>query len=192
MAEPLVTIEQYQFLPEATSVRMHMESEGIEAYLADAETVSANWALGNAIGYIKLQVREPQVEAARTILDQIRARRAVRDASPNAIEESRCLACEAELPSDQRSCLKCGWSYGDDDDDADDGDDVDDGDESEGPTETNASSTGNESEQPDSVLDSLRSLKHSVFAIWLAPFLVGIVLSAALVLLWIFQSIVGE
>ena len=180
MAEPLVTIEQYQFLPEAESVRMHMESEGIEAFLADAETVSTDWALGNAIGYIKLQVREPQVEAARTILDQLRARRAARDALPNEIEESRCLACEAELPPDQRSCPKCGWSYGDD------------GDESEEPTERIASSAESETDAPASVLDGLRSLKHLVFVIWLAPFLVGIVLSAVLVLLWMFQYTFGQ
>jgi Zn finger protein HypA/HybF involved in hydrogenase expression len=186
MAEPLVTIEQYQFLPEAASVRMHLESEGIEAYLADAETVSTDWALGNAIGYIKLQVREPQVEAAMTILDQLRARRAARNALPNAREEFRCLACEVELLPDQRSCPKCGWSYGDADDDRDDGD------ESKGPTEATSSSAENETKEPDSVLDSLRSLKHSVFVIWLAPFLVGIVLSAAWVLLWIIQSLFGE
>ena len=68
MDDPLVTIEQYQFLPEAEAIRMKLESDGIPAILTDKEIVSMDWALGNAVGYIKLQVRQSQADQARAIL----------------------------------------------------------------------------------------------------------------------------
>jgi hypothetical protein len=75
MSDQLVTVESYQFLPEAEAVRMHLESEGLSAHLADAEAVSTEWVLANAIGNIKLRVPESQADAARAVLSELRSRR---------------------------------------------------------------------------------------------------------------------
>jgi hypothetical protein len=64
MTDDLVTVGQYQFLAEAEAARMHLDAEGIPAFLSDAETVNMDWLLGNAIGYIKLAVPRGQADAA--------------------------------------------------------------------------------------------------------------------------------
>lgn len=35
---------------------MHLDAEGIPAFLSDAELLNADWLLSNAVGYIKLAV----------------------------------------------------------------------------------------------------------------------------------------
>ena|SRR5579871_6321959 len=118
MSDKFVTIEQFQFLPEADTMRMHLQAEGIDAMLLDAETVSTDWALGNAVGYIKLQVKQSQQEQAPEILNQMRSQRnARRQAEEEGEDTDRCLACDAKLERDQATCPYCGWSYAMDDDD---------------------------------------------------------------------------
>lgn len=46
-----------------------LESEGHTVFLADAETVTANWLYSNAVGGVRLQVPAPEAEAARAALD---------------------------------------------------------------------------------------------------------------------------
>src|ERR1700730_9651413 len=70
MADDLLTVATFEFLPLAEAARAHLIAEGIPAFLSDAETVYMAWSLGNALGYIKLQVPEAQAERARRILDQ--------------------------------------------------------------------------------------------------------------------------
>lgn len=62
------TIERYLNLTEAQAARMFLESRGFHVFLADVETVNMDWLLGNAIGYVKLQVPGDEVEAARAAL----------------------------------------------------------------------------------------------------------------------------
>ena len=172
--EQLVTIEQYQFLPEADAIRMHLQAEGIEAFLADAETVSTDWALGNAVGYIKLQVPASQEVAGRAVLELIRARRLEREGASNA-NTNRCLACDGELLPDQASCLQCGWSYGTD------------GEADEPETEERSnqqSSTDSDQMKPESMMDSLRTLKRPMVLILLIPFFTVLFLYATTLVLW--------
>jgi hypothetical protein len=72
MADELVTVERYRFLPEAEAARMYLESAGIPVFLADGETVTMDWFLANAIGNIKLQVPSAQAETAGALLGRVR------------------------------------------------------------------------------------------------------------------------
>ena len=184
MSDDLVTIEKYQFLPEAQAVRMHIESEGIEAFLADAETVSTDWALGNAVGYIKLQVRESQTENAQVILDKIRAMREARgDGNSADFEFGSCLACGTRLQPDQTHCTECGWSYADQDDD----------DAAESlPLRVagNNTNSGSSPTEPESVLDALRSIKKLVMLFFLAPLFAAMIFLAHSLLAWFVQRLV--
>ena len=68
MAVEFVTIERFPFVPDAEAARDLLTDQGIPAFLSDEQTIQVNWLLGNAIGYIKLQVPSDQVEKARSVL----------------------------------------------------------------------------------------------------------------------------
>jgi len=170
MTDSFVTVEQFEFLPEAQAIRMHLESEGIPAQLVDAETVSTEWALGNAIGYIKLQVPQSRAAEAKAILDKLRLlRQSRREADGLKSESTRCLSCDAELRADQATCPHCGWSY------AEDAnslvlDEISEAGIDEVGRETVASGPDDESAQ---VLDSIRELKKPMIWLLLLPILAG-------------------
>ena len=65
----LVTIATFSEPLEANILRGKLEAAGIPAFVADAETVQANWLFSLAIGGVKLRVRAEHVEQAREILD---------------------------------------------------------------------------------------------------------------------------
>jgi hypothetical protein len=114
MEDQLVTVETYQFLPQAQAAKLQLEGNGITVFLADAETVNMDWLLGNAIGNIKLQVPAEQAEHALTILDDMREKaRERREAEEEEDDDERvrCLACGAKIPENQTRCPSCGWSY---------------------------------------------------------------------------------
>ncbi len=113
MEEQLVTVETYQFLPEAQAAKLQLEGNGIRVFLADAEVVNMDWLLGNAIGNIKLQVPRDQAERALALIEQIRDQAGKRRDAKDHAEETECLACGAKIPEDQSRCPSCGWSYAD-------------------------------------------------------------------------------
>ena len=73
MDNKLVTLKTFRYLPEAEAHRMFLESEGLRAFLADAEIVNMDWLLGNAIGNVKLQVPESEAKKALELLSQMPA-----------------------------------------------------------------------------------------------------------------------
>jgi hypothetical protein len=173
MADDLVTVAQYQFLAEAEAARMRVGAEGISAFLSDAETLNANWLLGNAIGYIKLQVPRSQAEAAQAVLREMRGPSGdEKDASAAGPEMDRCLACGATLHRGTPACSECGWSYADGENDSPRQDSA--GEEDEG-------DLGRAEKRPG--MDWLRSLKRPVFLIMLVPTFFGIALFVLMLLL---------
>jgi hypothetical protein len=66
----LVTIRQFRDLPTALLAKGALDSAGIAAFLADTNMVRMDWFISNAIGGVKLQVREENVAEANSILDQ--------------------------------------------------------------------------------------------------------------------------
>jgi hypothetical protein len=172
MDDPVITVEQFEFLPEAEAIRMRLEADGIQVFLADKETVSTDWALGNAIGYIKLQVRQSQAEAARAVIEEIRELRMSRKEDST----NRCLACNAVIPA-STVCPQCGWTYESDD------------------AESNDSSSGNQNASdadeatPPGMMDSFRAIKKPLVTLMLIPAIAGIVTGALVCLFTILGSI---
>ncbi len=192
MNNELVTVEKYQFLPQAESARIAMQSAGIETFLADAETVNTDWMLGNAVGYIKLQVRQSQADAALEILDQMRIRRDEREILLGSADPEKCLACGAELRPKNPECPQCGWSYAADDEVRDqdiaatpphDGEPIATG---EDPL------TGDEPEAGGSVMTNLLSLKRPLIILFLIPFAAGIVTLTLYFVMWFCDLITGS
>ena len=91
-----VTIASYMDPPLAELARAKLESEGIYCFLLGKHHIGVNWLYSNALGGVRLQVRQEDEAAARRIL---------------AGDESELLERE-ELdlpePDDGDRCEKCG------------------------------------------------------------------------------------
>ena len=90
----VVTIANFGDAIEANLAKQDLEAEGINAFLADEITVNIAWHLTVAVKWIKLQVPEPELERAMSILT---ATRISNQFSPNDSAE---LIPEGTLPSD--------------------------------------------------------------------------------------------
>jgi hypothetical protein len=66
----VVNLRQYMTLPEALLAKSILDSAGIESFLGDQNIIRMDWFLSNALGGVKLRVREEDVEAATALLDQ--------------------------------------------------------------------------------------------------------------------------
>jgi len=66
----LVTLQHFRDIPEALLAKGKLESAGIDCILADGNLVRMDWLLSNAIGGIRLQVRQKDMEFARALLDE--------------------------------------------------------------------------------------------------------------------------
>ena len=64
----MITIATFDFLPQAEIVRGRLRVEGIHCQLVDQHLVQTDWLYSIAIGGIKLQVEEKDVERAEAIL----------------------------------------------------------------------------------------------------------------------------
>lgn len=69
----LKTIASYTSPIEAHIAKGRLEAEGIQAFIADEHHIWANWMYSNALGGVKIQVREEDAEQAKTILEQDQA-----------------------------------------------------------------------------------------------------------------------
>ena len=68
--DKFVTIKTFTYPTEVAVIRGRLESEGIECFAQDELTVQANPFYSNAIGGVKLQVREHDVRKAIEILEE--------------------------------------------------------------------------------------------------------------------------
>lgn len=68
---PLVTIAVFQYTQEATVAQTLLDAAGIPYYLKDALTVEMDPFFSNAIGGVKLQVNEEDVDAAMEVLKDL-------------------------------------------------------------------------------------------------------------------------
>jgi hypothetical protein len=69
----VVNLRQYMTLPEALLAKSILDSAGIESFLGDQNIIRMDWFLSNALGGVKLRVREEDLEVATALLDQSRA-----------------------------------------------------------------------------------------------------------------------
>jgi hypothetical protein len=73
MLSKVVNLRQYMTLPEALLAKSILDSAGIESFLGDQNIIRMDWFLSNALGGVKLRVREEDVEVATALLDRSRA-----------------------------------------------------------------------------------------------------------------------
>jgi len=66
--QELFTVAAFSIPYQAHLAKGLLEANGIAAHIADEFTVSVNWLYSNAIGGVKVQVAEADVEEARRIL----------------------------------------------------------------------------------------------------------------------------
>ncbi len=96
MAGKLVTVGTFDMATEAHLAKGLLEANGLTAFLADELTVGVAWHLSNAVGGIKLQVSENDVERAANILagrEDLSADAEDRVADDTGIEESESEPC---------------------------------------------------------------------------------------------------
>jgi hypothetical protein len=68
MDNNLVTVMACSTLWEAELAGSRLDSDGIYVFLKDGHTVNMNWLLSNAVGGVKVQVSEGDLEKAKEIL----------------------------------------------------------------------------------------------------------------------------
>lgn len=66
----VVTIRRYRDLPNALLAKSALDSAGIECFLFDENLIRMDWLWSNAIGGVKLCVRQDDMPAALALLDQ--------------------------------------------------------------------------------------------------------------------------
>src|SRR5207249_616655 len=79
--DDLVTVATFRTAPEAELAKTALDAEGIEAFVADAETVTMDWLLGIAVGDVKVQVARSVAAQAREYLEGRRGTHRVEDAA---------------------------------------------------------------------------------------------------------------
>lgn len=70
MSDDLITLWRYRDLPEALIAHSKLDAEGFDCFLADDNIVRLNWFLSNAVGGLRLRVREDDGESAMEVLAQ--------------------------------------------------------------------------------------------------------------------------
>ena len=86
--ERIVTIRRFRDVSEAIVARAALESASIPCFLRNENTVRIDWQISNAIGGIRLDVLEPDAEAAEAVLLPVSA-----DAGDVVTPDVVCPAC---------------------------------------------------------------------------------------------------
>ena len=62
------TIATFSKPEDAHLLRMHLESAGIQAFIQDENLIQLDWLLSNAVGGVRVQVADEDVETALEFL----------------------------------------------------------------------------------------------------------------------------
>lgn len=105
MSEKLVTIATFSQSVEADLVKSKLESEDIECFIADQNVIQWNWLYSNAVGGIKVQVRESDAKRA---LEIIRSKSEELDSSEEDAEIAtlKCPKCNSSGVSYEKFAKK--------------------------------------------------------------------------------------
>jgi hypothetical protein len=107
----LVVVARYPYVTQAEAARLFLLDAGIRAVVTGKEIVAADWALGVAVGDVRVEVMDSDAESAHAILKEMAPARTLGDMRSDEAEEETCLQCGAELPESLTQCLKCGWTF---------------------------------------------------------------------------------
>ncbi len=100
-ADALVTVAHYPFRNVAETARLRLEAEDIRVFLSDAGIVDLS--LGNALGWIKLQVLPDDADRAAAILRTVEQRRLIRRwrSSGNTERKATTMADQDDVDRDE-------------------------------------------------------------------------------------------
>ncbi len=70
--DELVTIATFDVAGKAETIKLLLEQEGFEVFIADDNLATANWFLSGAVGGVKLQVRESDAPRAASFVEETR------------------------------------------------------------------------------------------------------------------------
>ncbi len=104
--EHLVTVATCSLAVEAHAIRVCLESEGIPVFLFDEFLVSMDWLLSNAIGGVKVQIPDHDLERAQAILAKVEKQQAQRDRSSEEPSEGEQAISAASAQDDAATGIK--------------------------------------------------------------------------------------
>lgn len=95
MATSLITLAQFRDLHEALLAQGKLQSAGIDCILADDNMVRMDWLYANAIGGVKLRVRQEDVDAARELLDSPVPALLMDESDGEIYQQPQCPQCQS-------------------------------------------------------------------------------------------------
>jgi len=111
----LSTVAEFANPHQADVAKMHLEAEGIPAFLGNRNIVESIGLWGNLIGPIRLQVHPGDVERASALLAHASDPSIARGEPDEAFAVVTCLSCGEPLAETDDACPRCGWTYTTDD-----------------------------------------------------------------------------
>lgn len=112
---PLITIARFRDLPQALMAKGALDSAGIESFLADTNFVRMDWFASNAVGGMRLQVREEDAKDAAEILEQSIPENIALDEQGEVYSQPRCPNCQSLdivfWTLSARKCSSCGHTW---------------------------------------------------------------------------------
>ena len=86
-----VVIRRFRDMPAALLGKSILDSAGIESFLSDQNTIRMDWLWSNALGQLRLWVRQEDAQAATELLDQ----QVVDDFPVDGVGEFKQIHCPA-------------------------------------------------------------------------------------------------
>ena len=99
----LITVKVFTDYITASIFKDRLEQEGIYCFIKDEQTLTMNWLWTQALGGIKLQVREEDVSKAVSIMEMDEAAYEQQQEQP-AFDEN----LTGQLNPDNKVCIHCG------------------------------------------------------------------------------------
>ncbi len=95
MTDQLITIATFSHPIEAHILKTKLESEEIECFIADENTVTMNWLYSNAIGGVKLQIKKSDFKRAMAIIQDKPASKSPQNKLDKNNNEPYCPKCNS-------------------------------------------------------------------------------------------------
>jgi len=111
----LETVAEFTNPHQADVAKMHLEAEGIPAFLHNRNIVESIGLFGSLSGAIRLQVHPDDVERASALLAHASDPSIARGEPDDAFAVVTCLSCGEPLAETDDACSRCGWTYAADD-----------------------------------------------------------------------------
>jgi len=90
----IVAIRRYRDIPAALLAKSVLDSAGIENFLTDVNTVRMDWLWSNALGGVRLFVKDSDASAAKELLDQ-KFQDAFEVEGQTPFTQPRCPVCQS-------------------------------------------------------------------------------------------------